>query len=109
MDDSWNYGSRKETDFAQQFGGGYLNEINFSRSYSDTREAAANAAARDILTACGTPDGTHQTKPEYMDVWNAVAKRFGRPVAEWLNNWSWLDSYAIGRAIMATNADHFAA
>lgn len=112
MDDSWDCGSRKYCDFAQQYGGGYLNEINFDRNFSTDRTDAANAAARDLLASCGitaTDNGVHQTSDQYMQVWNAIAKRYGLPVAEWLNAWSWLDAYAIGRAIMANNADQLAA
>lgn len=108
MDDSWDYGDRKYCDFAQQYGGGYLNEINFDRNFSAARTDAANAAARDLLVSCGVPstaNGVHHNDDKYMQVWNAIANRFGKYVAEWLNAWSWLDTYSISRSIMANNAD----
>lgn len=112
MDDSWNCGSRKYCDFSQQYGGGYLNEINFSRKFSADRTAAAFDAAADLLASCGitaAEKGVHQTSPEYAKVKAAIAQRFGEPVAEWLNHHCWLDTYSIGRSIMATNADRFTA
>ena len=112
MDDSWDFGNRKYTDFAQQYGGGHLDEIKFDRNFSADRTEATNAAARDLLASCGitaTENGVHQSSPEYMNVWSAISNRYGKAVAEWLNAWSWLDSYAIGLSIMANNADRLAA
>ena len=111
MTDSTSTGDRKFTTFAQQYGGGYLNKISFDRYYSEARSEAAKATARDILAAHGiAPDsGAHQTADEYPAIWNDIANRYGRHVADWLHNWSWLDTYAISRAILANNADRPAA
>lgn len=111
MTDSTSTGDRKFTNFAQQYGGGFLNEISFDRYYSESRSEAAKATARDILAAHGiAPDsGAHQTTDEYPAIWNDIANRYGRHVADWLHNWSWLDTYAISRAILANNADRPAA
>lgn len=111
MTDSTSTGDRKFTNFAQQYGGGFLNEISFDRYYSEARSEAAKATARDILAAHGiAPDsGAHQTADEYPAIWNDIANRYGRHVADWLHNWSWLDTYAISRAILANNADRPAA
>lgn len=111
MTDSTSTGDRKFTNFAQQYGGGFLNEISFDRYYSEARSESAKATARDILAAHGiAPDsGAHQTADEYPAIWNDIANRYGRHVADWLHNWSWLDTYAISRAILANNADRPAA
>jgi len=107
MTDSSTRGTRNNTTFAQAYGGGRLCGIRFDRDYSTARTEAANDAARDILTACGISPatGAHCSGDSYTAAWNAVNKRYGRAAADWLNGWSHIDTYAVARAIMATNAD----
>lgn len=107
MTDCWEYGSRKYTTFAESYGGGSLFAISFNRSFSAERTKENEETARVFLESCGVNPitGIHMTKKEFPTVCAAIAEHFGRPVADWLHNWSNIDTYALSRSIMATNAD----
>lgn len=110
MDDSWDYGSRKFTEFAEKYGGGQLDRIEFERGFNSSRRAEVEEHVRELFTACGVEvHEYHQSTAEFRQIVSAVHQQYGQQAADFAGRYYWLSVCDVARAIMYTNADKLAA
>ena len=103
MTDSTSRGSRKYTEFAQQYGGGFLDGISFDRGNSRETLEECREYARSIFESCGLDSSKdyHESSPEGMKIYNACPYLNGSGYY-----WYSVNSLAV---IVAAKLSHFAA
>ena len=103
MTDSTSRGSMKYTEFAKQYGGGFLDGISFDRSNSPETIEECREYARSIFETCGldTARDYSESSTEGMKIYNACPYLNG-------SDYYWYSVNSIAE-IVAAKLSHFAA